>query len=563
MPPPDGKRYMPPYWGKFKKLVLGNGKLDTSNFLDVLTAVYGERPAFYVDKPLEYSFFSGDTISYSTLLKFVNRIGNALLKLGAKPGDRIGFITMNRIELAFAEYAAMKIGCVPVPFNFLLKINELQYQFENCGAEILFTDRYVFENTIKDRANLPAVKHWVMVTSQAPPAGVLSLDAVMAESSEVLAPRAEYRPDDIGFIFYTSGTTGLPKGAALTNRAVMYPIKRYSALAAAVPFNKNQLGLLVMPIAHSGGNQNMMLLLSLGIPMFFVGRFNPPAILEMIQNYRATFFAGIPTMYKMLLAAGAEKFDLSSMTVWGGGADSFSNELVERFRELGAKKRFGLSFKPFFIRGYGLAETNSNFSITPPWPAGQNCIGYALPGFSYRIVDAEGRDVAPGESGELIVRGPTIMREYWHDPVKTADTLKDGWFHTGDVVNKGKWGMLYFMDRGKDIIKCAGWQVYPTELERVIEQHPEIDRACVIGCDDEVKGQLPIALVTVKPGACPEPDALLAWAKERLSAYKCPRYLVIVDSLPMTISLKTRKVELKRMYEQEVQRHGGHANRRL
>jgi len=265
----------------------------------------------------------------------------------------------------------------------------------------------------------------------------------------------------------------------------------------------------------------------------------------------------------MLLAAGARNYDLSSMSCWGGGADSFSNELVETFRELGAKRRFGLKFKPFFIRGYGLAETNSNLSITPPWAVGENCIGWTLPGFKYRVVDKDGRDVNKGEVGELIVKGPTIMREYWGDPDKTAQTIKDGWFYTGDMVSEGKYKLLYFWDREKDIIKCAGWPIYPTELERVIEQHPEIDRACVIAADDPLKGQLPIALVTMKPGCCPEPDDLHAWAKERISAYKCPRYLVIVDSLPLTISLKTRKVELKQIYEEAVKKHGGHANRIL
>lgn len=563
MPPTGSKRYMPGYVGKFRKLVLQNNRFTSSNFLDKLTEVYQDRPAFYVDRDLETSFFKGDEISFKALLRFVNRIGNALIELGARPGDRIALITLNRIELAFAVYASMKIGCIPVPLNFLLKINELRYQVENCGARILITDRNVFENTIKDPVRLPSVEQWVIVTRQEKPEGFHSLDGLMSSASETLAPLDHVDPDGIGMIFYTSGTTGLPKGAALTNRAVVYPIRRYSAVAATIPFNKNQLALLVMPIAHSGGNQNMILLLSLGIPMVFVGRFAPKRILEMIQEYKVTFFAGIPTMFKMLLDAGAGNYDLTSIRCWGGGADSFSDELVEEFRGLAARKFLGMKRKPFFIRGYGLAETNSTLSITPPWAAGENCVGWALPKFRCRIVDKEGRDVRRGETGEMIVKGPTVMKEYWNDPEKTRATIRDGWFYTNDVVKKGRYGLYYFIDREKDIIKCSGWPVYPTELERVLETHPEIDRACVIGTDDPIKGQLPVALVTVKAGSDPDPDSLHVWAKERLAAYKCPRYVVLVDRLPMTISLKTRKVELRKTYEEAVQKLGGHANRRL
>ncbi len=563
MPPTEKRRWLPPYLPKFRKLVLNNREFTTSNFIDKLADAYQDRPAFYVDKPLNYSFFKGDEIDYKTLLRFVNRIGNALLKMGAGPGDRIALITMNRLELAFAEYAAMKIGCIPVPFNFLLKVNELQYQVGNCGAKILFTDRPVFENTIRDRSNLPSIEKWIMVTSRDVPEGFFSLDEIMRDSSDELEPYAGFNPDDVGIIFYTSGTTGLPKGAALSKRGVLYPIRRYSAISAAIPFNRNQLALLVMPIAHSGGNQNMMLLLSIGIPMMFVGRFSPDGILEMIEKYKATFFAGIPTMYRMLLAAGANERDLTSINVWGGGADFFSNELVETFREMSSRRRFGVKIKPAFIRGYGLAETNSTLTVTPPWAAGEGCIGWLYPGFEYRIIDEDGKDVPRGEAGELIVRGPTILKEYWQDPEKTGKAVRDGWFYTGDQVRQGRYRLLYFLDRGKDIIKCSGWPIYPTELERTIEQHPEVDRACVIGVPDEVKGQLPIAMVTVKPGKDASPEELYNWARERISAYKCPRYFVVIDKLPMTISLKTRKVELVSIYEEAVKEYGGHAHRKL
>jgi long-chain acyl-CoA synthetase len=561
---PDGSvRYMPGYFRKFQKLVLRNGRLTPSNFIDILADVYQRRPAFCLDAKLNYSFFQGDEISYQTLLRFVNRIGNGLRALGARKGDRIGLVTMNRIELAFAEYACMKIGCVPVPFNFLLKLPELRYQVENCGARILLTDRAVYEKTIQDRSRIPCLEHWIMVTRKEVPPGFHSLDEMMSGSSEVLAPLETYDPEAIGFIFYTSGTTGLPKGAALTNGAVLYPIRRYSAVAAAIPFNKNQLALLVMPIAHSGGNQNMILLLSLGIPMLFVGRFHPKSILQMIQEYKATFFAGIPTMYRMLLEAGARECDLTSIRCWGGGADSFSDELIEEFRELAARKKWGLRIKPFFIRGYGLAETNSTLTLTLPWATGQNCIGWTLPRFKHRIVDKEGRDVKRGEAGQLLVKGPTIMREYWNDPEKTSSTIRDGWFHTGDVVRQDRFRLLYFIDREKDIIKCSGWPIYPNEIERTLEQHPGIERACVIGAEDKVKGELPVAMVTLRPGCEADPDELHGWARERIAAYKCPRYLVVVDSLPLTISLKTRKVELRKIYEEAVRRHGGHANRVL
>jgi acyl-coenzyme A synthetase/AMP-(fatty) acid ligase len=358
-----GKRPVPNYFTKFWHLVINNHSISSTNFIDRLAEVYGGRPVFFLDRQLEYSFFSGQEVSYKTLSRFTNRIGNALLKLGVKQGDRVGLITFNRVELAFAEFACMKIGAVPVPLNLMLKVNEINYQMENSGAKVLITDYNVFHNNIKDPDRVPAVKTWIMVSKREKPHGFHSLGEIIDDASESLEPARLSSRDDVVIIFYTSGTTGVPRGAMLTDRNLMYTIRRYSLLFGILPTNRKQLALLVMPVAHTSGHQNLLILLSMAIPMYFMGRFDPEEVLNKIEKFRVTFFAGIPAMFKMLLQAGAERHNLTSIQVWGGGADAFSPDIVKKFRDLSKRRRWVMPRKPLFVTGYGTAETSGHVCI--------------------------------------------------------------------------------------------------------------------------------------------------------------------------------------------------------
>ena len=331
----------------------------------------------------------------------------------------------------------------------------------------------------------------------------------------------------------------------LTAGNVLHAIRTYARISGVLPTNRKQLALLVMPVAHTSGHQNMLIHLAMAIPMFFVGRFDPADILVKIEKHRVTFFAGIPAMFKMLLRAGIDRFDLTSIRVWGGGADAFPRELVRRFRSLGRRRILGLAVKPFFVHGYGMAETAGQICISPPW--GPPCAGWVVPGLRYRIVDAAGRPVPRGEAGELEIRGATVMKGYWNDPEKSAEAFRDGWFRTGDILRKGRWGVLEFVDREKDVIKCGGYSIFPTEIEHHLAEHPKIERAVVVGVPHEIKGEMPVAFLQLRPGETLPEEEIRAWADERIAPYKRPRRYLVTDAIPMTFSLKPLRKELRAM----------------
>jgi acyl-CoA synthetase (AMP-forming)/AMP-acid ligase II len=544
------KRPVPNYLKKFRRLFLENSTISSTNFVDRLAEVYEDRPVFFLDRTLDYSFFAGSEISYRTLSRFTNRIGNALLKLGVKKGDRVGLVTYNRVELAFAEFACMKIGAIPVPLNFMLKAKEINYQMENSGATVLITDAEVFRDNIQDPDRVPAVKTWIMISSREKPPGFLSLGEIMDDASEDLEPATISDPDDTVLIFYTSGTTGVPRGAMLTDRNLMATVRKYCKLFGILPTNRRQLALLVMPVAHTSGHQNLLILMSMAIPMFFLSRFDPADVLARIEKYRATFFAGIPAMFKMLLKAGADRHDLTSIQVWGGGADAFPPELVQQFREFSKRRKLGIKIKPMFVHGYGMAETGGHISISPPW--GPKCAGWVVPGVQHRIVDPFGKLVEAGEAGELQIKGPIVMKGYWNDPKKTEGAFQDGWFRTGDIMRMGKWRVLEFVDREKDVIKCAGYSVFPTELEHHLSEHPKVERAVVVGVPHSIKGEMPVAVVKLREGKQATEEEFESWADERIASYKRPRAYLFTDTIPMTFSLKPLRKDLRKWAEKSL-----------
>jgi long-chain acyl-CoA synthetase len=198
-----------------------------------------------------------------------------------------------------------------------------------------------------------------------------------------------------------------------------------------------------------------------------------------------------------------------------------------------------------FVRGYGMAEANSYVTQTPPFECGDACLGWVMPPVKYRIVDEDGADVKDGTPGELLLSGPTIIREYWNDPEATADAIHDGWLATGDVVRRGKWRMLYFVARTKEIIKSGGYKIAAAEIDQILRGHPDVEQVATVGVPDERKGERPFAAVVLKAGATSTPADILSWAQERIAPYKCPRRIVLVDEIPYTFSMKPKRLEVR------------------
>jgi long-chain acyl-CoA synthetase len=534
----------PPLGRRLRRLLLQNGALTSSTLTGIFADLYEKRPLFFLDRPIHYGILDGSEISFRTLARFTNRVGNWLRSLGVERGDRIGLATRNRVEMAFVEFGALKIGAVPVPVNAMLRAAEIQGIMEDCGCRVLVTDRAVFDDGIKDRRRIPSIETWAMVSRQ-PLDGFESFGEGVERASEDLEPVA-VDDADLAVIFYTAGTTGKPKGAMLSSGALMFGVRHYAKIRALMPFAPRDLTLLVMPLAHTSGHQSLLLNMAMATPAYLMGRFDPARILERIQKLRVTSFAGIPTMYRMLLEAGAEDADLSSIQYFGGGADAFPDDLVKKFLALADRGKIGRN-RTRFIRGYGLTETAGQLSQAQPGPLGDACIGKPISGVAFQIWDEAMRPVSDGQVGELVVRTPGIMKGYWNHSAMSEEAMRGGWFHTGDLARKAENGNYYIASRKKEMIKVGGYSVFPAEVETEIMAHPAVDRVAVVGLPHEMKGERPAAAVVAKPGANITPEELLDWAREHIAPYKCPRQIFFVDGLPLSTAMKVKRGEVKEM----------------
>jgi long-chain acyl-CoA synthetase len=541
----DAERWPAPSWlARLRRLLLENRKLTTATFVGIFANLYENRPAFFLDRPIEYDFFRGAEISFRTLARFTNRVGNWLRSLGVARGDRIGLATRNRIEMAFVELGAQKIGAVPVPINSLLRAAEIQQIMEDAGCRVLVTDRAVFEENIKDTRRVPSIETWAAVSRQPIP-GLESFARGVETASEELEPIA-IADSDLAVIFYTAGTTGKPKGAMLSCGALMFGVRHYAKIRAVMPFAPRDLSLLVMPLAHTSGHQALLLNLAIATPAYLMGRFDAAKILELIAKLRVTTFSGIPTMYRMLLEAGAEQADLSSIQYFGGGADAFSDDLITKFLSLADRGKRGRK-QARFIRGYGLTETGGQLSQAQPGPLGHGCIGKPISGVSFEIWDEAMRPVPDGEVGELVARTPGLMKGYWNNSAMTEEAFRGGWFHTGDLARKGDGGNYFIAARKKEMIKVGGYSVFPAEVETEMMAHPAVERVAVVGLPHEMKGERPVAAVVRKPGATVTAEDLLAWSREHIAPYKCPRQVFLVDGLPMSSAMKVKRGEVREL----------------
>jgi long-chain acyl-CoA synthetase len=430
--------------------------------------------------------------------------------------------------------------------NFMLRASEIEHVVRRSGAEVLICDPTVFSENVKDAGNVPSARLWLMVGQDAPPEPCEPISGYMEGAPDDLEPVEPGSWNEPAILFFTSGTTGMPKGATLTHEAAIVFLRHHGRAYALRPRIPPSLALLVMPVAHAGGYAAMVSQLAMAMPAYFVSRFDPELVVDAFERYRPTLFSGTPAMYRILRDTGILERDLTSIRIWAGGADAFSDQLVSTFRDAAARRGpGGVTVKPMFIRGYGMAEANSYVAQTPPFPVGDNCLGWVLPPVRHRVVDEEMRDVGRGEAGELLIRGPNVTVGYWEDQEATERAFVDGWFRSHDIVRRGKWGMLYFVGRSTDIIKSGDYKVSADEIDLVLAGHPDVEHAATVGIPDPVKGERPMTAVKLRPGAGASEDELLGWAKERIAPYKCPRRVFVMQDLPFTFSVKPKRFEVR------------------
>jgi long-chain acyl-CoA synthetase len=464
-------------------------------------------------KPMVEEAGGGLRLTYAQASKRVNRWAGGIAKKVA-PGDRVVIATANGYEMLLLSLAAARAGAVPVPVNQQMRPDEVQHVIDDSQAALV----------------------------------IRSVNEVDGEDPLKTAHKAD--PDDVAALFYTSGTTGKPKGVALTHRSLVGQVAAAGTLPAGMIMRGGAV--LSLPIAHIMGFAATLGLACAGVPVYFVPRFRPTDVLDAIEERRASMFIGVPAMYRMLLEAGAEQRDLTSVRVWGSGADAMPADLAAKFKSLGATASLplvGPIGEALFFEGYGMVESGGGAAVkaSPPMlnvGLGES-LGFPLPGYKFRVIDDDGNDVSAGQVGELLLKGPGVTKGYWGDSAATEAALtSDGWLRTGDLARKGLLGSVVFAGRKKDVIKHGGYSVYALEVERVLEEHPDVLEAALVGLPDERKGEVPVAAVRLRAGASVKGPALIKWAAERLSDYKVPQQIVVVDDLPRTGTNKVQRREL-------------------
>ncbi|CAN5856057.1 long-chain fatty acid--CoA ligase [soil metagenome] len=482
---------------------------------DLTLGVLMERlAAIFGDRRLVEDADGSFTIAVDGAADLVDRWAGAIAAQTA-PGDTVVLATPNGYQQFLLTLAVARAGRLPAPANAQMSPSEIEHVVADSGASL----------AIRDAADVDTS------TPHGP--------AVPADASDVAA------------LFYTSGTTGKPKGAELTHAGLFggFP------LAAVAP---RRLGrdeaVIGLPVAHIYGFTTMIGAACGGVPVYFFPRFNPTRALDAIEDRGASMFAGVPAMYRMLLEAGAADRDLSSVRLWISGADAMPTELSARFKRFGATTRLpglGAVGQATFVEGYGMVETGGGVAlrISPPLlPTGLGgSVGFPLPGNKFKVVDEDGEPVPVGGTGELWLSGPGILKGYHGAPEATAAALtKDGWLRTGDMARKGPLGMVNFEGRMKDVIKRGGYSVYTVEVEQSLEEHPEVIEAAVVAVPDDRDGEVPVAAVRLRSGATLATADLEAWCGEHLSRYKVPVRFVAVDDFPRT---GTDKIQRKAVVE--------------
>jgi long-chain acyl-CoA synthetase len=473
---------------------------------------YPDRPAVRLgDEVLSYAELDGRTA----------QVAGWLRERGLRPGDRVGIMLPNVLAFPVLYYGVLRAGGVVVPMNPLLKAREVKHYLGDSGARLVFA-----WPTASGEAEAGAADAGAVTVT----AGWLAEMASWPSSPEVAA-RAD---DDTAVLLYTSGTTGTPKGAQLTHANM-----RANASVTAtslLDLSPDDVIMGCLPMFHAFGQTcGLNTAVLAGACITLIPRFDAATALKVIERDRVTVFEGVPTMYVAMLSAGPGVADTSTLRVCVSGGAALPVEVLRGFAQ---------AFGARIIEGYGLSETSPVASFNRVDGARPGSIGYPVDGVDMRVVAEDGREVPSGEVGEIAIRGHNVMKGYWNHPEATAEAIRDGWFHTGDMARKDEDGFYFIVDRKKDLIIRGGFNVYPREIEEVLYEHPAVLEAAVIGLPHPTHGEEVAAAVALKPGCAATPDELRGYVRERVAVYKYPRRVWLVDALPKGPTGKILKREV-------------------
>jgi long-chain acyl-CoA synthetase len=472
-----------------------------------------------------------------------DRVAQALRDNGIAPGTPVGLMLPNVPQFPIVYNGILRAGCVAVPMNVLLKAPEVSYYLQDSGARAFFFWDGFADEAVRGAAAVPEVSLRVSVAAvpntPAPEGAQDFMELVVGVTpSGEIAPTA---PDDTAVILYTSGTTGKPKGAQLTHDNLLMNAIVSARIAGVV---ESDVSLATLPFFHAFGASNVMnTAVYAGGTLSLLPRFDPVKALQMIQRDRITVFAGVPTMYIAFLKAFDEgEWDISSIRMAISGGAALPEQVLREFEE-----KFGAPI----LEGYGLSESSPSATFNrPDKPRKVGSIGLPIWGVELKVISDSGEALSDGENGEVCIRGHNVMKGYHNRPEATAETIDgDGWLHTGDIGYRDADGYYFIVDRKKEMVIRGGFNVYPREIEEVLYQHPAVLEAAVFGIPDATMGEEVVAAVALRPGQASDEGALIAFVKERVAAYKYPRRIWVLETLPKGPTGKILKLELKAQLE--------------
>lgn len=503
--------------------------------------VYGNHPAI---------IFGAEEYTYAQFNARVNRLGWALKQLGLRKGDRVGILLQNSPQVLESLFACFKGGFVAVPMNFRLHPDEVSYILNNSGAKGLICGESFKASIQSIRADLEETRYFIGVGIKEEP-GWLAYEVLLASGNETEILE-EVTAEDAVWLFYTSGTTGKPKGAIWTHRIVTFCV--LNACADIYPFSHSDIGFHAAPLTHGSGFYSLPIIAKGGTNLILhTEGFKPEVVFRLIQDRKVTVLPFMaPTMIKRLLdSESLDSYDLGSLKgIVYGGAPMYTEDLKNGLKKLGQVfvQVYGQGESPMTITALGRTDHDyGNETIL-------SSAGIPRLGVQVKIFDARGQELPARQMGEIVARGDTVMPGYWNNPEATRETLRDGWLYTGDMGYMDERGYVFILDRSKDMIISGGNNIYPREIEEVILKNPMVSEVTVIGVPDPEWGEAVKAIVVIHQGRVITEADIIEHCKKFLASYKKPKSVDFVASLPKNNYGKILKRELREQYWKDQKR---------
>jgi acyl-CoA synthetase (AMP-forming)/AMP-acid ligase II len=527
------------------KLIPGNFRskkreesMNIGTLLTKTARIFPEKPAIV---------HGSKKLTYARLNARANRLANALNHHGLRQGDTVALLQYNYPEMLESMFACFKAGYGAVPINWRLHPNEFSFIIDHSQAKAVILSPEFNEAIIHIRERIPNARH--LITLSDAEGELIDYEDLILKGSDQFSD-TRVHPDDLAWLFYTSGTTGMSKGAMLTHRNLLAMTMNFYA-DICPGFGPDDVVLHAAPLSHGSGLYALPNVGKGATNIILASKyFDPELIFKAVQKYRVTNMFAAPTMIKLMVDSfDAERFDHSSMKALNyGGAPMLVEDLKEAMTKLG----------PCLVQLYGQAEspmTITNLSHRDHVLDGsaermKRLASAGLPrtDVEVKIFDSEDQELPPGEMGEIVTRSDLVMKGYWRNPEATAETLRNGWLHTGDMGYMDEKGYLFIMDRSKDMIISGGENVYPREIEEVLIQHPAVREVAVIGVPDPKWGEAIKAVVSLVQGRSAAAEDLIAFCKNHIASYKKPQSVDFVDDLPKNNYGKILKRELRSKY---------------